>query len=160
MAKVIANEEIVVVRPWWDKLHIVFTGAGLGLVWWVIASLLKRYVIEPLACRNLSSADACMASFGIAGDIALIAVSILGAYVLMRALRPRPIIIAVASAVVLWGLAGLMAGLAWYEALLWAVGLFAATYTLFSLIGRIRSLGIAIIVAVVVAVALRILAAL
>lgn len=160
MAKVITNEQRIVVEPWWGKIQILFTGAGLGLVWWVLASLLKRYVVEPLACQNLNNAGACIDSFGVAGNIALVMVALLGIYVLIRSLQPRPIIISVASAVMLWGLAGFMSGLVWYESLLWAVGLFAVTYLLFSLVVRIHSLVFSLITAAIVLIVVRLLLAL
>lgn len=160
MAKVITNEQRIVIEPWWGKVQTLFTGAGLGLVWWILASLLKRYVVEPLACQNLNNASTCLDSFGVAGNIALVMVALLGAYVLIRSLQPRPIIIAIASAVMLWGLAGLMNGLVWYESLLWAVGLFAVTYMLFSMVVRIHSLVFSLITAAIVLVVVRLLLAL
>lgn len=157
MAKVVTNEQRIVVEPWWGKLRILFTGAGLGLIWWVLASLLKRYVIEPIACQNLNNANVCIDSFGVAGNIAIVLVTVIGVYVLIRSSQPRPIIISVASAVMLWGLAGFMTGLAWYETLLWAVGLFALTYALFSMVVRIHSLVFSLITAAVVLLAVRLL---
>jgi hypothetical protein len=113
-----------------------------------------------LACRNLSSATTCVNGLGVAGDIATVLVAILGVFVLIRTLQPRPIIIAVAAAIVLWSLGYYVTGLAWYEALLWAILLYAATYALFGLIARIVWLPGAIITAFVVAVVIRILLAL
>ncbi len=157
MAKVIRDERTVVVKPWWARVRIIFTGAGLGLVWWILAALLRFYVVEPLACRNLSSATTCVNGLGVAGDIATILVAILGVFVLIRTLQPRPIIIAVAAAVVLWSFGYYVTGLAWYEAIFWAILAYAATYALFGLIARIVWLPGAIITAVITALVIRVL---
>jgi len=160
MAQVIVDERAVVVKPWWVKVRIVFIGALLGLTWWIVAVLLRQYVIEPLACRDLATSNACVDSFGVAGAIATILVAILAAFVLVRTLQPRPIIIAVSVAALLWVLGSYVAGLAWYEALLWAVLLYAASYSLFALVARIVWLPAAIITAVVIVVGIRLLLAL
>ena len=124
MAKVIQNERSVVVEPWWVKGRIVFIGLGMGLVWWVLTALLRQYVVEPFACRDLSAAATCVNAIGVSGSIAAVLVAVLGAYVLVRNIQPRPIIIAVATAVLLWDLGTILRGLGWWETLLWALFLF------------------------------------
>jgi hypothetical protein len=96
-------------------------------------------------------------SFGVAGNIATIIVAILGVFALVRTLQPRPIIIAVAAAAVLWGLGQYLNGLAWYEAILWSVVLYAATYILFGLVARIVWFPAAVITAIVTVAVIRIL---
>ena len=157
MARVIVDERTVVVKPWWARVRIVFTGAVLGLIWWVLATLIRIYIIEPMACRDLANAVTCVDSFGVAGNIATVIVAVLGAFALIRTLQPRPIIIAVAAAVVLWGLGQYLTGLSWYEAILWSVVLYAATYVLFGLVARIVWFPAAVITAIVTVVAIRIL---
>lgn len=157
MAKVIVDERTVVVKPWWARVRIVFVGAGLGLIWWVFAALIRFYIVEPLACRDLSSATACVESLSVAGSIATVLVAIIGAFVLVRTLQPRPIIISVAAAVLLWTLGQYVTGLAWYEAILWAIALYAATYALFGLIARIVWWPGAVITAIVTVLIVRIL---
>ena len=157
MARVIVDERTVVVKPWWARVRIVFTGAVLGLIWWVLATLIRIYIIEPMACRDLANAVTCVDSFGVAGNIATVIVAVLGAFALVRTLQPRPMIIAVAAAVVLWGLGQYLTGLSWYEAILWSVVLYAATYVLFGLVARIVWFPAAVITAIVTVVAIRIL---
>ena len=160
MARVIADERTVVVKPWWARVRIVFIGAVLGLIWWVVSTLIRMYIIEPFACRDLSNAAVCVDSFGVAGNIATVIVALLGTFALIRNLQPRPIIIAVASAVVLWTLGAYLNGLGWLEAILWSVVLYAVTYGLFSLVARIVWLPGAVMTAVVTALVIRILLAL
>ena len=160
MAQVITDERTVVVKPWWARVRIIFTGAALGLLWWIFTAILRHYVIEPIACRDLSQASACVDSFGVAGSIATVLIAIIGAFVLVRTLQPRPIIIAVAAAVVLWTLGSYINGLGWLEAILWAIVLYAATYGLFSIVARIVWLPGAVMTAAVTALVIRILLAL
>ncbi|MES2630373.1 MAG: hypothetical protein V4611_00230 [Patescibacteria group bacterium] len=160
MAQVIVDERTVVVKPWWVRVRILFTGAGLGLLWWIFAALLQNYVVEPIACRDLTSAAACVDSLGVAGAIATVLVAIIGAFVLVRTLQPRPIIIALGVAILLWSLGYYITGLFWLESLLWAVVLYAASYVLFGLIARIVWLPASIITAAVVVLVIRILLAL
>ncbi|MFZ1300984.1 MAG: hypothetical protein WAQ27_00155 [Candidatus Microsaccharimonas sp.] len=157
MARVIVDERTVVVKPWWAQVRIVFIGAGFGLIWWVLTALLKFYVVEPLACRDLATATACVDSLGVAGSIATVVVAIAAAFVLVRALQPRPIIISVAAAALLWSLGSYITGLAWYEALIWSIILYAAAYSLFALVARIVWLPGAFITAAVVVLVIRIL---
>ena len=157
MAKVIVDERTVVVKPWWVRVRIIVVGASLGLLWWIVTALLRFYVIEPLACRDLSNATTCVDAIGVAGGIATVIVGAIGIFALVRTLQPRPIIVAVASAAVLWSLGYYISGLAWYEALLWAIVLYAATYALFGLVARIVWLPGAVMTAIVVALVIRIL---
>lgn len=160
MAKVIQDERSVVVEPWWAKGRIVYIGLSLGLLWWILTALLSRYVIEPLACRNLSSATACIDAQGVAGNITMILVAVIGVAILVRSIQPRPIIIALGTAVILWGLGSMLGGLAWWAVLLWTLFLFASSYSLFSLVARIRWLWVSLVVAVVLAVGIRLVVAL
>lgn len=160
MAQVIVDERAVVVKPWWVRVRIVFTGAGLGLLWWIFTVVIKNYIIEPIACRDLSTAAACVDSLGVAGAIATVLVALIGAFVLVRTLQPRPIIIAAGVAILLWSLGYYVNGLDWYEAVLWGILLYALSYVLLGLIARIVWLPAAIITAAVVILVIRILLAL
>ena len=157
MAKVITDERTVVVKPWWARVRIVFIGAALGLIWWILTTLIRIYIVEPIACRDLANAATCVDSFGVAGNIVTVLVAIIGVFALIRTLQPRPIIIAVAAAAVLWGLGHYIAGLAWYEAILWSVALYAATYVLFGLVARIVWFPAAVITALATIAVIRVL---
>ena len=157
MAKVILHDRMMVVKPWWARVRIVFVGAALGLLWWVLTAILRAYVVEPLACRNLANAATCMDGYGIAGSIAAVIVAVVGTFALVKTLQPRPIVIAVATAAILWVLGYYISGLAWYEAALWGIVAYAISYVLFSLIGRMVWLPGAIITALVTVLVVRIL---
>lgn len=120
-------------------------------------TLLNRFVVEPLACRDLATASACVDSFGLAGSIAAVLAALLGVVLLVRAFQPRPIIIASATAVLLWDLGTLMSGLSWWATLLWGIFLYVACYVLFSLTSRLRAIIPALAVTLIVIVAIRLL---
>jgi hypothetical protein len=157
MAKVILNEHSVVVEPWWVKGKIIYIGLGMGLLWWVLTAMLRQYVVEPYACRDLTTADACVNSIGVSGSIATVLVAVIGLALLIRYLQPRPIIIAVGAAILLWDLGLLVNGLSWWAALLWAVFLYSAAYGLFSLVARIRWLAFSLTLAAVLVIGIRLL---
>jgi hypothetical protein len=157
MAQVIANDQSIVVKPWWARVRIIFVGAAIGLLWWILAVILKTYIVEPLACRDLSNAATCMDGYPIAGSIATVLVAVAGTFALVKTLQPRPIIIAVASAALLWTLGQYVSGLAWYEGLLWAIALYAVIYVLFGMIARIVWLPGVFIAAGVTVIAIRLL---
>lgn len=157
MAKVVQSQQQVIVEPWWVKGRIIYIGLSMGLLWWVLQALLQNYVVEPLACRNLESASACINAVGISGSIAAVLTAIAGVSLLIRYLQPRPIIIAAASAVLLWDLSLILNGLVWWALILWALFFYAASYSLFSMVARIRWLWATIVVAVAIVALIRIL---
>lgn len=157
MAKVVQSQQQVIVEPWWGKGKIVFIGLGLGLAWWVFTSILRHYVVEPLACRDLATAAACVDSLGVAGSIAAIIVGIIGVLILIRALQPRPIVIALATLVLLWDLGSFMSGLVWWETLLWGLFFYAASYALFWLVASLRGTAWSLVTAAVLVIVIRLL---
>lgn len=140
-------------RAWF---YIIGIGLLVGLAYWVVTVLLTRYVVEPLACRDIATAASCVGATGIAGNIATVLLATLSLLVMIRVSLFRPIIIAVASAVVLWSLSVYTTGLFWAEALAWSIVLYGLSYALFGWIARQMNLVLAMIVAVVVAVMIRI----
>lgn len=157
MAQVIQSQQQVIVEPWWVKGRIVYIGLGMGLVWWVLTAILRQYVVEPFACRDLSTATTCVNALGVSGSIAAVLVAVLGTWLLIRNLQPRPIIVSVATLVLLWDLAALMNGLAWWVTLLCALFFYAVSYTLFVLVARVQWLALALTLAAVIVVGIRLL---
>ncbi len=157
MAKVIQSQQQVVVEPWWVKGQIVYIGLGMGLLWWVLTAILRQYVVEPIACRDLSTATACVNSIGVSGSIAAVLVAVAGTALLVRYLQPRPIIISVATMILLWDLGALVNGLAWWVSLLWALFFYVASYGLFSMVSRIQWLAAGLVLAAVIVVGIRLL---
>jgi hypothetical protein len=157
MAKVVQSQQQVTVEPWWVRGRIVYIGFGLGMLWWVLTSLLKHYAIDPIACRDLATATTCVNSFGVAGSIAAIIVGIIGVIALVRLVQPRPIVIALPTAILLWDLSVFMAGLSWWETLLWALFFYTVSYTLFWLAARLNNTVASLALAAVVVIVIRLL---
>lgn len=157
MAKVVQSQQQVIVEPWWVKGRIVYIGLGMGLLWWILTAILRQYVVEPFACRDLASAAACVNSIGVSGSIAAVLVAVAGTYALIRYLQPRPIIISVATLVLLWDLGSVLSGLAWWVTLLWAFFFYIVSYSLFSMVARIQWFALALTLAAVIVVGIRLL---
>lgn len=160
MAKVIVDETypqtINMSYSWW---RIALIGGAIGVLYWALAFLVAHFVIDPLFCRSSVNAAACSNSVGLSGNIATILVATIGLTVLVKLRVMRPLIIAAAAAIVLWGLAGWTNGLAWGEVAAWSVLLYGLSYLLFSWISRYgRSIPVLIAVAIVVLVARIVLA--
>lgn len=157
MAKVISNQQQVIAEPWWAKAKIVYIGLAIGVFWWLVTLLLQNYVVEPLACRDISTATTCVNAAGVSGSIATVLAAVLGTFVLIRYIQPRPIIISVGTAVVLWEFSVLMNGLSWWVTLIGAAVIYALCYLLFSMIARTRWLLLSIFVALVIVASIRII---
>lgn len=155
MAKLVVEAPIVD-RTWSIWLRTLGIGAGLGLVFWILTILISNYVIEPIACRDLANATNCTNATTLGGNIATILTGLLGVVVMVRLAIFRPIILAVASAVVLWNLAGMTDGLFWAEAIGWSIVLYAITYGLFAWIARYPTLWISIVISALIALIIRI----
>jgi hypothetical protein len=139
-------------RTW---AYIIGIGAAVGLAYWVLTILLGRYIVEPLACRDVATAAACVDSTGLAGKIASVIMATISLLTMIRVSLFRPLLIVIAAAVLLWDLSVWTTGLFWVEALAWSVLLYALSYALFGWIARRFSLIFAIIIAAVLAVGIR-----
>lgn len=156
MAKIMTDEQTILMRPWQAWLRIVLVGAGVGVVAWIFTILLNQYVIEPLTCRQIADAAQCVNSLSISGNIAAILAALLAIFALVRINIAQPVIIAGGSVALLWGLAGWTNGLFWLESISWGILLWALSFGLFAWITRYTRLIPAIIIALVVTVIIRI----
>lgn len=157
MAKVIESQQQVIVEPWWVRGQIIYIGLGMGLLWWILTAVLRQYIVEPIACRDLATASACVNSLSISGSIATVLVAVVGTWLLVKYLQPRPIIISAATLALLWDLGALLAGLSWWASLLWALFFYTASYGLFSMVARIRWFAWSLALAALLVVGIRLL---
>ena len=161
MAKVIVDgsqtHEVSQSYVWWQ---LALIGAALGVVYWVLTYLIGHFMIDQLFCGSAANAVTCSNSTAISGNIADILVAAIGLVVMVRMKIFRPIIIALAAAILLWGLAGWTEGLWFLEAIGWTILLFALCYLLFSWVGRYARSVPVIIVTLVILVIGRIVLAL
>jgi hypothetical protein len=136
--------------------QIILTGIAVGVLYFLLTYLIGHYVIESLYCGSNVNVENCSNSTNIAGNIATILSGTVGLGVMIGLRVLRPIIVAVATAVLLWGLSAWTAGLSWGEALLWSALLYALSYVLFAWICRYNRTMPIIIVAIIISVVARI----
>lgn len=157
MAKLIKDdtrvENVYTAYSWWK---VALLGVGGGVAYFVLTLLLGQFIIDPLFCRSVDNSAACLNSTDVSGNIAniLVATALLVAFIRMRVVRP--IVIAIAAVIALWGLASWTNGLVWAEALLWTVAIFGLIYTLFSWICRYSRTVPVLAIVILVVVALRV----
>lgn len=140
MAKVVSSnidsQPVSKLSPAW---HIILMGASLGLLYSGLTLYLSKFV-------GLSSA---------AGDIATIIVATVGIIVMLNLRMARPLLVAVASAVSLWGLSKLTDGLGWFEVLVWSVLVYGLAYFLFSWLTRYKKITPVLIAIIIIVVIVR-----
>lgn len=155
MPQVIVDEEIFS-RSWVAWVRTIAFGVAVGIVFWLLTLLLDRYVIEPLACRQVANAGICLTSDALSGNIAALLAGALAVLGLVRWGVVRPIIIAVATIALLWDLASWTAGLPAWEVMLWSAGLYGVSYGLFAWIARYASLWVGVVISILVVLIIRI----
>lgn len=155
MAKVINDDPspqtIYSSYQWW---RVALVGVGLGVLFFILTLVMEHYVINPLNCHFNSAGTACSDSLGVSGSIASVLVAIIGTGTLIRFRIARPVIISIAAAVLLWGLASWTNGLLWIEELTWSAVLYGLSYALFSWVARYsRGLTVIVTISLIVLVA-------
>lgn len=140
-------------------LQVALLGIGLGVASWLLTLLIRQIIFVPLFCGDPSN-SMCVGATGSAGVIALIATAIAGLLGLVRLGVYRPLLVALAAAVMLWGMSVWLGGLYWFEALAWSIVLYALSYVVFTWLVRPRNFGVAAVLVVVVVLLARIAATL
>lgn len=125
MAKIISSEidsrPISQLNSAWQ---IVIIGAVLGILYCGLTAYLSRFV-------GLANA---------ADNIATIIVAAIGTILMLNFRMVRPLLVAVASAVSLWGLSKLTDGLGWAEVIIWSALLYTLAYFIFSWVTRYKKI--------------------
>jgi hypothetical protein len=156
MARVIITDQQVINTSWREWGRIIVFGATTGLIFWLLTILLQRYVVDPIVCKQALNATLCSNSTPISGNIAAILTAVAAIIFMVRAGIARPVVIAVATAALLWDLAAWTDGLFWLEAVVWSIVLYALTYALFSWITRYATLWVTIVLSLLIVVIIRI----
>jgi hypothetical protein len=138
MAEIIDSnvESLPVNRPS-SVWKIALIGLTLGILYWCLTALIMNFI----------------KSIDIAGNIVTILVGLIGIVVMLKMFIARPLLVALASAVALWGLASMTDGLVWYEIIAWSALLYGLSYTVFSWIASYKKT-VPAVVAVIVVVAI------
>lgn len=138
---------------WWQ---IAITGAAIGALYFILTFLIGQFIIDRLYCGATLSVANCTNSVGISGNISTILVGTIGLGIMVSLRVVRPIIVAVMSAILLWGLSIWTAGLSWGEVVLWSSLLYALSYVAFAWICRYNQTMPVIIISILVSVVARI----
>lgn len=158
MVKVLGQEEPIAGSISWKLLiPLVITGLAVGALTLLGVYLLNQYVVGQIACQVGSSLIDCSDAPSFSSGIALIVTTIAGLIVMVRRRVYRPLLVAIATLVSLWGI-----GASWPEQLTIFSGLLviAATALVYALIGwfaLIRNFLISLAAIVVSVVVIRIL---
>ncbi len=123
-------------------LKVGIVGAIIGLLYWFFVGLVDYY------------AD----SIAQSGGVASIIVAVIGLLIMARMRIAHSLIIVIASALSLWGLALWTNGLLWWEMALFSAILYAISYVLYSWIVRIKQVSVSLLVVAVVVIAVQIIA--
>ena len=119
---------------------IALVGILLGIIYWGLTSFINNY----------------SHSIDIASNVATIIVATLGIIVMLYLRMARPLLVAIATAVSLWGLALYTYGFVWYEAAFWSALLYGLSYALYLWITKYKTTLIVIIAIVIILIILRI----
>ena len=137
-----------------EFIGVIITGIAVGVAVGVLYMLLNKFVFGAVLCRAQSTGD-CSQAPNYAMIVALLIGGIGGVANLARLRAYRPLLTAIATTVVFWGVHTLVGGLAWYWILLDLAVLFALAYAAFSWAARIRNFILALVVTVVLVVLAR-----
>lgn len=151
MAKVIIDDERVAVKTVYDWRFVLITGLVMGLLYVGLAAAIQHYVIEPVYCQRVINTTICTNSQSVSGNIASVIVAFLSLILLVRLRVFRPIVIVVASMVLLWGLSSWTAGLGVVEVIVSSMILYGLSFIATSWICRyVKTTPVLIAVAIVV----------
>lgn len=156
MAQVIITDQQAIAESYTMWVRTIILGAVTGLIFWLFSIIVARYIIDPLACGRAFDAVICTDSAPLAGNIAAILAAVVGVISMVRISAARPIIIAVATAALLWNLGTWIDGLFWLQAVVWSIVLYALVYALFAWITRYASLWVTVVISLLIVLIIRI----
>lgn len=135
-------------------------GAITGAAGWLINLFLQHYFIDPVFCASPDSYGACANGSTIAWVLAHVLVVGASVVAMVGAMVYRPLLVALASVITVWGISGWLGGLEWWSATLWQALLFALAYGAYAWIARTVQFWAAALITVLVVVLCRFVLAL
>lgn len=130
-------------------------GALTGAVGWLINIFLQNYFIEPVFCASPDSASVCANGSAIAWTLAHVLAVGASVVAMVGAVIYRPLLVALAAFVTVWGIHGWLDGVEWWSAALWQALIFALAYGAYAWIARVIQFWVAVLITVVVVVLCR-----
>jgi hypothetical protein len=147
------NQSALVPMATSQLLQTLLLGLVVGLVVWGLAFVLDAYILRAILCQGDQTMGCSVGNYAEAS--AAILATGLGLFGLMRLRVFRPLLVALATLVALWGVIAITSGMQWYMIGLSIALLYAISYAFFAWIARIRSFVIVLIVLVVIIAAVR-----
>lgn len=136
---------------------VALTGLIVGGLIWALTSVISTYIFHPLMCRE-GNGGACGGVSQYSEILATIVASAAGLFSLVRLQAFRPLLVALASAISLWGVVGYTNTIfPWYSVLITAALLYAVAYLVFMWLTRIRVFLVAVLALLVLVIAIRLL---
>lgn len=140
-----------------EAIRVGFAGAVVGALIPLVGWALTQWVLRPIFCQDAGS-SACGSSDMIGYYIATVLVTAVAVPILASWGVFRGLLVAVSSAVALWGLQNYMSPLAggsWLEYGILSAILFGLAYILFYWLMRLRNFGLGLVAALVVVLVVR-----
>lgn len=158
MAKVIEATEpqaVWATMSWRSLASIGVIGIIIGFVAYALNLVLLNFVFEPIMCRDSVALIRCGSKEAFASGVAIVLASMVGLIFLVRERVYRPLMVVLAVALAMWGVITLVASLPWLLATLVIVLAFALSYMLFAWLVQPVNLILAVVLAVLAIVAVR-----
>lgn len=138
-----ANRVLVEVR-FIDIFRVFLIGVGSGLLIWALQWVLYHWLFSPLMCGS-ASIDKCDQSAPIAAILAQIVGGIAALIALVRLREFRPLLIVLFAVVTLWNVVAIFASWPIWATIIGMMIVYGLGYALFTILGRVRSLIIAVV---------------
>ncbi len=137
-----------------DMVRALISGVAVGVIGTGLFYVLNTYIFGAALCRP--GVEGCSAAPVYSTIVAVIAGAIVGIVALARLGVYRPLPVALAVAIALWGVFGFMPNVVWYWGIVVGAVLFGLSYVVFAWAARIRSFVVSLIVLALVTVIVRI----
>jgi hypothetical protein len=156
MAKVVETEvDSRIIIESFPVVKVLALGVFSGILFFIISFLFERYLLRASSC--IDGSVSCGESIRVAGDIASIVVALFGVIFMIKLRMIQPLIVAVTTAAVLWGLASWTFGLPLWEVIGWSLITYVVSYLLFSWVVRYDRLWPVLISILIIVMIIRVL---
>lgn len=111
-------QKVDIFYPVWQ---IALLGAFSAIAFWILTTVINNFAIDSLKTS---------------GNVAMIIVATIGVFVIVKLKMAQPLMVAIAVAASLWGLAVWTDGLSLSQIMLWNIIIYTFSYILFSWLAR------------------------
>lgn len=130
-------------------------GLGVGLLGYLLTLACKYLFIDNVFCRSADTQSICADGWSIAWISAHVLVGLGSIFVLVRANVFRPLLVAIATFVALWGIGAWVVLLAWPLALFWEAVLFGVAYALFAWLSSLTRFSFSFVLVIAMVILIR-----